>query len=401
MNSNDIISQKLPRVCRSEGKDCYLDPIREKLICVTPEETVRQKVISYLLKEMKIPKELLDVEAALADYEVKSPRRADILILNEDEEARYPIAVIECKAPDVAIDDRGVEQVWDYCKKLHAEYAVITNSYDFRFYHYDEKCFKQMDDLPDYEEMLEGKVYDYTPPEPFKRIPLLAYEYIYRVNQYRDNGIIGNSSNADIAEIGVNLYECFMDTKHKMPAGKYRLFTLIEDYGIRNLTCGNSSGGKFNGKYRSFLIKYKGNCNFVSFSVMSYSTYSKPDEVKTAIVIAIDNGTSPHNSLEYALDGSIYIENDDVVFYHHGRMAVGNIGSARKVDLQRLVKRRYPDIIEDGEICLGRLKMDRLWRLDLKRVINVMENMISYALIRDDLRKKLKQQKIETVKNGG
>lgn len=359
MDSNDIISQKLPRVYRSEGRDCYLDPIREKLICVTPEEAVRQKVISYLLKVMKIPKELLDVEAALVDYEVKSPRRADILILNEDE---YPIAVIECKAPEVSIDDRGVEQVWDYCKKLHAEYAVITNSYDFRFYHYDddEKDFEPMDDLPDYEEMLEGEVYDYTPPQPFKRIPFESLrEYVRRFNEYRY--VIGSSSNQDIAEIGINLYECFMDTKHKMPTGKYRLFTLIEDYGIRNLTYGNSSGGKFNGNYRSFLIKYKGSVKFVSFSISTYGSYANSDEVKTALNIAIDDEQSSHHSLQYVLDKQIDIENYNIVaFFHNGVMAVGNIGSARKIDLKKLIKRRYPDIIEDGEICLGRLKMDRL-----------------------------------------
>lgn len=400
MNSKDIISQKLPHVYPRGDNNCYIDPIRDKLICVTPEETVRQKVISYLLKVMKIPKQMLDVEAALVDYEVKSPRRADILILNENEEPKYPVAVIECKAPDVAIDDKGVNQVWDYCRQLNAEYAVITNSYDFRFYHYDGESFEQMDELPGYEEMLEGEVYEYTPPEPFRRIPFgFMDEFVRKLDEYR--WVIGSSSDYDIAWIGINLYECFMDTKHKMPVGKYKLFTLIEDYGVRNLTCGNSSGGKFNGNYRSLLIKYKGNVGFVSFSVFSYSTYAKPDEIKTALIIAIDDGTSSHDSLEYVLDKHIKIENyNTALFCHDGRITVGNIGPTKVKYLIAMVKRKYPDIIDEGGICLGKLKMDKLWRLDLKRVIDVMENMISYVLIRDDLRKKLKQQKAETVKNG-
>ena len=385
MNSNDIISQKLPRVCRSEGKNCYLDPIREKLICVTPEETVRQKVISYLLKEMKIPKELLDVEAALADYEVKSPRRADILILNEDDEARYPIAVIECKAPDVAIDDRGVEQVWDYCKKLHAEYAVITNSYDFRFYHYDEKCFMQMDDIPDYEEMLEGKVYDYTPPKPFCRIPFNKISFfVDKMEEY--NEFLAVYSSATVKKIAVNLYECFMDTDHKMPAGKYKLFTLIKDYGVRNLTCGNPSGFKYNGNYRSFLIRYKGSIKFISFGIQPYS------ESETIFCIAIDNKKTSHHALQYALDRCLYIDEKTLFFFHKG-----NISRSKTVDLQKIIKRRYSQILGEKGLNLGELEFDRQWRFDDDEVIEWAENMISYALIRDELRDMLKNQKLQNA----
>ena len=38
----------LPPTHRSGGKEYYLDPIREKLILKTPEETVRQQVLQYL-----------------------------------------------------------------------------------------------------------------------------------------------------------------------------------------------------------------------------------------------------------------------------------------------------------------------------------------------------------------
>ena len=47
---------KLPPIYKRNGKDCYLDPIRKKLIYITPEETVRQKTISYLLDELGVPK---------------------------------------------------------------------------------------------------------------------------------------------------------------------------------------------------------------------------------------------------------------------------------------------------------------------------------------------------------
>ena len=43
----DLAKQPLPKIYTRKGRECYLDPIRKKLIYITPEETVRQKVISH------------------------------------------------------------------------------------------------------------------------------------------------------------------------------------------------------------------------------------------------------------------------------------------------------------------------------------------------------------------
>ena len=47
-----IIKEKLnsialPDIYMREGKECYYDTYRKKLIAITPEETVRQRVASY------------------------------------------------------------------------------------------------------------------------------------------------------------------------------------------------------------------------------------------------------------------------------------------------------------------------------------------------------------------
>lgn len=47
---------KLPNVYKDLGKEYYLDPIRQKLILKTPEETVRQSIIQYLLINKKCQK---------------------------------------------------------------------------------------------------------------------------------------------------------------------------------------------------------------------------------------------------------------------------------------------------------------------------------------------------------
>lgn len=51
-------STLLPKVYTSSGYKCYLDLFREKLIIKTPEETVRHKILQYLVIDGKCLKNL-------------------------------------------------------------------------------------------------------------------------------------------------------------------------------------------------------------------------------------------------------------------------------------------------------------------------------------------------------
>jgi hypothetical protein len=98
----DLSAQPLPKIYKRKGKECYLDPVRKKLVFITPEETVRQRVLSYVINELNVPMEMISVEDHLSHYGIKSSLRADILIkcLTEENDL-IPIAVIECKAPGI------------------------------------------------------------------------------------------------------------------------------------------------------------------------------------------------------------------------------------------------------------------------------------------------------------
>lgn len=109
----NIAEQLLPEVYNRHGKDCYLDPIRQKLIYITPEETVRQRMISYLVNELKVPKGAILVEEHLSHYNVPSKKRADIVVHGKKDETQYPVLVVECKAPDVFLDEKAHQQVFN------------------------------------------------------------------------------------------------------------------------------------------------------------------------------------------------------------------------------------------------------------------------------------------------
>ena len=82
----------------------------------------------------------------------------------------------------------------------------------------------------------------------------------------------------------------------------------------------------------------------------------------------------------------------EVTFYHHGKIGISNIGSGKIAELRGYVANSYPDILSGNKFCLGVLKYDRLWTLDDPAVEKLVENFISYALIRDEYRKYVKSK---------
>ena len=390
----------LPPIYKRNGKDCYLDPIRKMLIYVTPEETVRQKVISYLIKDLGVPAEMIAVEEHLSHYGVQSKRRADIVIhqVDDTEEVLSPIAVIECKAPNVFLSERTADQMLDYANLLGCEYAVMINGFDCFSYKYKEDSdqYVQIEKLPSYSDMSNGIYEEFDIGELPQRVAFEEMEGILKESlQYKMDFDpweydISPQTPFELAHAAFNLSECLLDTRIKMPTGKYGKFTLIEDYGVRMLTYGNSSGGTFYGPYRSFLIEYNGSTEFVSFNVTTYWKSVNSDKVKTCLCVAIDNEKTTHHALQLVIDDNVTVEEDVVSFYHHGKIAVGNRGSGKIDELRLFVEDLCPQIISGKRFYLGSLKNNKLWTLEDENVISLIENLITYSLARDEYRKHVK-----------
>lgn len=391
----------LPPIYKRNGKDCYLDPIRKMLIYVTPEETVRQKVISYLIKDLGVPAEMIAVEEHLSHYGVQSKRRADIVIhqVDDTEEVLSPIAVIECKAPNVFLSERTADQMLDYANLLGCEYAVMINGFDCFSYKYKEDSdqYVQIEKLPSYSDMSNGIYEEFDIGELPQRVAFEEMEGILKESlQYKMDFDpweydISPQTPFELAHAAFNLSECLLDTRIKMPTGKYGKFILIEDYGVRMLTYGNSSGGTFYGPYRSFLIEYNGSTEFVSFNVTTYWKSVTPDKVKTCLCVAIDNEKTTHHALQLVIDDNVTVEEDIVSFYHHGKIAVGNRGSGKIDELRLFVEDLCPQIISGKRFYLGSLKNNKLWTLEDENVISLIENLITYSLARDEYRKQVKE----------
>ena len=107
---------------KEEGKVWIFDMIRKKYIMLTPEEWVRQNFVQYLLQVKNYPATLIALEKEIKLGELK--KRFDILVYDSNHQ---PWMMIECKAPEIKLDEKVLEQVLRYNISVPVEFIVITN----------------------------------------------------------------------------------------------------------------------------------------------------------------------------------------------------------------------------------------------------------------------------------
>jgi hypothetical protein len=104
------------------GEVTVFDPIRKKQVTLTPEEWVRQHFIQFLIRDRGFPEGLIAVERTVRLQGV--PWRADIVA--HDRQGR-PALLVECKAPEVDLNQNAFDQIARYNSVLQASYLVVTN----------------------------------------------------------------------------------------------------------------------------------------------------------------------------------------------------------------------------------------------------------------------------------
>lgn len=98
------------------------DPLRRKNVTLTPEEEVRQSVISWLRDTAGVPVTHMESEYPF-EYN-KRNYRADILVFDR---SLSPLMLVECKAPSVTLSTSVIDQVVRYTRVLKVKYILVTN----------------------------------------------------------------------------------------------------------------------------------------------------------------------------------------------------------------------------------------------------------------------------------
>lgn len=128
MNKIDFPSYPF-KIKRENGLDIIFDPLRKSWIRLSPEEWVRQNFLQYLLQVKGYPAALIAIEKEIMLGELS--KRFDILVYDQ---AHKPWMMVECKAMEVALNEKVMEQILRYNLSTPVRYLVITNgSYSSAF----------------------------------------------------------------------------------------------------------------------------------------------------------------------------------------------------------------------------------------------------------------------------
>ena len=108
---------------KKEGQKRFIfDLIRKKYVPFTMEEWVRQNCIRFLIDEKKISKFSIAIEKEIKFNGLK--KRFDIVSYSTDGKINL---LVECKAPNIEINQKTFDQILIYNKILKSKYLMVTN----------------------------------------------------------------------------------------------------------------------------------------------------------------------------------------------------------------------------------------------------------------------------------
>lgn len=127
----------------SDGRTEVFDRVRGRWLVLTPEEWVRRHVVEYLIEECGIPAQQIIEEYPVAIN--RMAQRADIVCV--DNEGK-PLLVVECKEPNIKLDNNTLSQVVRYNSILQCRYVALSNGLQTYCYEYTNNTYTPIHHLP-------------------------------------------------------------------------------------------------------------------------------------------------------------------------------------------------------------------------------------------------------------
>ena len=110
------------RLKKDGQKRFIFDLIRKKYIELTSEEWVRQNCVRFLIEEKKISRFSIAIEKEIEFNGLK--KRFDIVSYSSEGNINL---LVECKAPNIKINQKTFDQILIYNKILKSKYQMVTN----------------------------------------------------------------------------------------------------------------------------------------------------------------------------------------------------------------------------------------------------------------------------------
>ncbi len=149
-----IVPLNLPqanlKLSKKNEQLCVWCIVRKKTLILTPEEWVRQHVIHFLINQKNVPLGLISSELGIQIHQLN--RRCDVVIFGKDQSAKL---LVECKAPEVKLNQNTLQQIAHYNATLNVDYLWITNGIEHALYFIDRNNnqIKILNELPDFDNL--------------------------------------------------------------------------------------------------------------------------------------------------------------------------------------------------------------------------------------------------------
>lgn len=126
------------------------DEIRKDYFIITPEEWVRQNFVKHLIQNFSYPIGRIAVEKQIKVN--NNLKRFDVLVYDKK---LHPLLLVECKAPEVLINQTAFSQAGVYNIQLRAKYIIVTNGMNHYAAEIDfkNKKYTFLKELPNYNDI--------------------------------------------------------------------------------------------------------------------------------------------------------------------------------------------------------------------------------------------------------
>ena len=353
--------------------DKYFDIIRNIFVNITPEETVRQKMIYFLIDNMNVNIDKIQVEDHLLHWNIKDFNgRMDIVLTYNDNDDKKVLAVIECKKEDIFIESmQFFEQAENYANLVESKYVILVNGTNIQIYYKESDKFSPIQGILKYEDMINN-VHSYIEEKPFKRLKYeLYYHYGFLKSQKWFNSIIGYITKLELVPCIANFDDCLWDYDKKLKYVKSKNFSLIDDLGIRYRQYYNSN--MTSGYYRIFILQNnKTKIKFLTgFSIISNG--------RSHLSIMYYDGIIDKISIQMDLNKFLTVDskNKTAMFTNNG--SINRKGKLRE-DFIKYIKYKNSDLVKNDEIYFGKIDYSLNLTMENEDVVNLISNMVEYSV---------------------
>ncbi|MGI6696639.1 MAG: type I restriction enzyme HsdR N-terminal domain-containing protein [Christensenellales bacterium] len=393
VNIADEFNQIELKTFNCKSGERYFEPIRNIFLSITPEETVRQKMLVFLQNRMGVMPSRIFPEDHLVHYAVNDAKgRIDISLLKED---NTPLAVVECKEPKILIQALQVyKQAADYAFAVNAEYIILVNGVMIQFYKKVDNSFVPIDGIISYSEMVQGKGVTLEDTE-FQRLNYAQYyDLTFLRNQKRYDDKIGADTSDALIPAIINFDECLFDYSHQLHGQLTDQLEVIDDLGVGCLNYNDASGGGFGtGDYRLFLLNdleckkqfMAGLALMPTGKTVNDPKYGTRDGL-TVLAVSINDGDFNVKSLQINLNKFLTVSGTKMSLVHNG--VVTRKGASKKAVLEYIGKKN-PGLVKNGKVDLGSADISSNLFIDSDDVKDMIGRIISYAMYRNEYKKSL------------